>query len=173
MDARLEPLSEADFLTVSQLAGMIWRSHYTPIIGPAQVDYMLVGRYTPERLRLYLGANDRWMELLKLGEEAVGYLSYAHAAARDEMKLDQLYLLQQHRGKGLGALMMRRVESQARAQGRSVLILQVNKRNTEAIELYRKSGFVVREAAVFDIGGGYVMDDYVMAKSLSPAAAAP
>jgi GNAT superfamily N-acetyltransferase len=169
MDARLEALTESDFQALSQLATSIWRSHYTPIIGQAQVDYMLAGRYTPERLRLYLGASDRWMDLLKLDGALAGYCSYAYAPVAGEMKLEQLYLLQQHRGKGLGALMMHRVECQSRALGRSVLVLQVNKRNTASIEIYRKSGFVVREAAVFDIGGGFFMDDYVMAKSLAAA----
>lgn len=167
--ARLEPLSASDFETLARLAGTIWHSHYSAIIGPAQIDYMLAGRYTPDRLREYLGSSERWMELLKLGHEAVGYCSYTRSAVPGEMKLEQLYLLQQHRGKGLGAMMLRHVEAQARAQGLGVLMLQVNKRNTGAIELYRKSGFSVREAAIFDIGNGYYMDDYVMAKRLEPA----
>jgi len=168
--ARLEPLAESDFETLTRLAGTIWRSHYSAIVGPAQIEYMLAGRYTPDRLREYLGSSERWMELLKLDDETIGYCSYARSAVPGEMKLEQLYLLQQHRGKGLGAMMLRRVESQARSQGLGVLMLQVNKRNTGALELYRKSGFSVREAAVFDIGNGYYMDDYVMAKPLEPPA---
>ena len=46
------------------------------------------------------------------------------------------------------------------------MILQVNKRNTKAISSYRKYGFEVRSSTVDDIGGGYVMDDYVMEKLL-------
>ncbi len=46
------------------------------------------------------------------------------------------------------------------------MILQVNKRNANAINSYQKYGFVVREVTVDDIGHGYVMDDYVMEKKL-------
>jgi diamine N-acetyltransferase len=173
VQARLEPLTESDFEILARLAGTIWRSHYSAIVGAAQIDYMLAGRYTPDRLREYLGSSERWMELLKLGDEAIGYCSYTRSAVPGEMKLEQLYLLQQHRGKGLGAMMLRRVEAQARSQGLRVLMLQVNKRNTEALEVYRKAGFSVREAAVFDIGNGYYMDDYVMAKPLESAAVNP
>ncbi len=44
------------------------------------------------------------------------------------------------------------------------LWLQVNKRNTDAIGFYRSAGFEVIREAVMDIGGGFVMDDYLMAK---------
>ena len=173
--ARLDALTAADFETLARLAETIWRAHYTGIIGSAQVDYMLDGRYTPEKLRLYLGADDRWLMLLRIdsstGSRAVGYCSYALTDAHGEMKpgemkLEQLYLLPEYYGQGLGRLMMCHVEQQARARGCGTLMLQTNKRNEIAIAFYRKTGFTVREEAVFDIGNGFVMDDYVMEKAL-------
>ncbi len=178
--ARLDALTSADFETLARLAETIWRAHYTRIIGSAQIDYMLAGRYTPEKLRLYLNADDRWLMLLRIdspgGSRAVGYCSYALAddpgemkppeIKPSEMKLEQLYLLPELHGQGLGKLMLRHVEQQARVRGRRTLVLQTNKRNDIAIAFYRKAGFTVREEAVFDIGGGFVMDDYVMEKML-------
>ena len=178
--ARLDALTSADFETLARLAEAIWRSHYTRIIGSAQIDYMLAERYTPERLRQYLNADDRWLMLLRIdsptGTRAVGYCSYALAENPGEMKrpeikpremkLEQLYLLPELHGQGLGKLMLRHVEEQSSARGRSTLMLQTNKRNDIAIAFYRKAGFTVREEAVFDIGGGFVMDDYVMEKVL-------
>jgi ribosomal protein S18 acetylase RimI-like enzyme len=173
--ARLDALTAADFETLARLAETIWRAHYTGIIGSAQVDYMLDGRYTPEKLRLYLGADDRWLMLLRIDSSTrsrtVGYCSYALMDDHGEMKpggmkLEQLYLLPGYYGQGLGRLMMRHVEQQARARGCGTLMLQTNKRNEIAIAFYRKSGFTVREEAVFDIGNGFVMDDYVMEKTL-------
>jgi len=163
---RLDALTAADFRTLAQLAETIWRAHYTKIIGSAQVDYMLADRYTPEKLRLYLDADDRWLMLLRIDDRAVGYCSYALTENPGEMKLEQLYLLLELHGQGLGGLMLRHVEEQARAQGCRTLTLQVNKRNDIAVAFYRKAGFSVREEAVFDIGGGFVMDDYVMEKAL-------
>ena len=48
----------------------------------------------------------------------------------------------------------------------TTLILNVNKNNGQAIRAYEKRGFAIREAVVNDIGRGYVMDDYVMAKPI-------
>ncbi|MGQ5525555.1 GNAT family N-acetyltransferase [Chitinimonas sp. PSY-7] len=165
-DARLDALSETDFETVARLGNDIWRSHYAKMISMAQIDFMLAGRYAANKLRSYLDSDSRWMMLLRLADEPVGYCSYAHTEIPGELKLEQLYLLQEHKGKGLGGLMLRHVETQARKLGMRVLLLQVNKQNADAIAVYRKAGFTVREEAVFDIGGGYVMDDYVMEKVL-------
>ncbi len=165
-NARLAPITEADFETLARLGEAIWRLHYSKIISMEQIDYMLSGRYTAEKLRAYLNADDRWLELLWLDRRAVGYCSHAISSAPGEMKLEQLYLLEECRGKGLGGLMLRHVETRARARACRVLMLTVNKHNADSIAVYRKSGFAVREEAVFDIGNGYVMDDYVMEKVL-------
>jgi ribosomal protein S18 acetylase RimI-like enzyme len=82
------------------------------------------------------------------------------------LKIGQLYVLESHRGKGLGRFMLGYVESRARELGRHTLTLQVNKRNTGAIGFYRRAGFDVVREAVFDIGAGFVMDDFVMGKQV-------
>lgn len=164
--AALRDLTEADFTTLRTLGETIWRQHYSTIISMAQIDYMLVGRYSPEKLRAYLSAQDRWLKLLMVDGNSVGYCSYAFTEDVIEMKLEQLYLLAAFKRRGLGGLMLDHVESQARGFGQSSLMLTVNKHNIDSIAVYRQRGFTVREEAVFDIGNGYVMDDYVMHKSL-------
>lgn len=174
-NARLDAMTAADFEILARLAETIWRAHYTRIIDSAQIDYMLAERYTPEKLHLYLNADDRWLMLLRTdcptGSRAIGYCSYALTEnpgemKPSEMKLEQLYLLSELHGQGLGKSMLRHVEEQARVRGRRTLMLQTNKRNDIAIAFYRKAGFTVREEAMFDVGGGFVMDDYVMEKVL-------
>jgi diamine N-acetyltransferase len=165
-DIRLEPLTEADFSAVAALADVIWRGHYSSMISMAQIDYMLGGRYAPERLHAYVGSDVRWMWVLRVDAAPVGYCSCSLDESVDAMKLEQLYLLAEHKGRGLGGQMLRHVETHTRRQGRARLYLTVNKGNAVPIAIYRKSGFAIREEAVFDIGGGYVMDDYVMEKRL-------
>ena len=166
MDAVLDPLTDADFATVAALGETIWRGHYIGMISAEQVDYMLKGRYTPEKLRAYLGAADRWLRILRVDGRPVGYCSYALGPTPTELKLEQLYLLAELKGQGLGGLMLRNVEAEARRLGCRSLWLTVNKGNAASIAIYRKAGFTVREEAVFDIGNGFVMDDYVMEKRL-------
>jgi ribosomal protein S18 acetylase RimI-like enzyme len=168
----LTPVTEQDLAVLRELAGTIWRQHYAAIISPAQIDYMLAGRFSDDPLREHVQAADRWLELLRVGKRPVGYCGYELAgmdgdgSAAVDLKLGQLYLLESHRGMGLGWHMLRHVEARARELGRRVLWLQVNKKNAAAIEFYRSTGFEVIREAVFEIGGGFVMDDYVMAKQV-------
>ena len=171
-DRTLAPVTEPEFPVLRELADTIWRQHYAGIISAAQIDYMLAGRFTDEALRTHMQAADKWLELLRVSGTPVGYCGYELASidgeerAAADMKLGQLYVLESHRGMGLGRFMLGHIEGRARELGRRLLWLQVNKRNTGAIGFYRAAGFEVIRDAVFEIGGGFVMDDYVMAKGV-------
>lgn len=171
-DVTLVPVTEPDFPVLCELAGVIWRRHYVGIIPAAQIDFMLAKRLTDEALRKHVRAADRWLEVLRASDTPVGYCGYELAGmdgdgpTQTAMKLGQLYVLESHRGMGLGRFMLRHVEARAHELGRGSLWLQVNKRNTGAIGFYRSAGFEVIRDAVFEIGGGFVMDDYVMAKQV-------
>ena len=173
-DVTLASVTEPDFPVLRELAGTIWRQHYAGIISAAQIDFMLAGRFSDEVLGEHVLAADRWLELLRVSGTPVGYCGYELAEIDSDssepsppaMKLGQLYVLESHRGMGLGRFMLGHIESRARELGREKLWLQVNKKNTGAIAFYRAAGFEVIREAVFDIGGGFVMDDYVMAKQV-------
>lgn len=173
-DATLTPTTEPEFPVLRELAGTIWRQHYAEIISAAQIEYMLAGRFTDVALRKHRQAADRWLELLRVSGKPVGYCGYELADIDSDskepspatMKLGQLYVLESLRGMGLGRFMLGHIESRASGLGREKLWLQVNKENTGAIGFYRVAGFEVVREAVFEIGGGFVMDDYVMAKRL-------
>jgi ribosomal protein S18 acetylase RimI-like enzyme len=170
----LTPVTEPDFAVLRELAGTIWRQHYAEIVSAAQIDYMLAARFGDEALRMHIQAADRWLELLRVSGAPVGYCGCELAGMDGDgnevttaaMKLGQLYVLESHRGTGLGRFMLGHIERRARDLGRYVLWLQVNRRNTAAIAFYRAAGFEVVREAVFEIGSGFMMDDYVMAKEM-------
>lgn len=164
--ATLRPVTESDFDMLMALARDIWLERYVPIVGQAQVDYVLEMRFTTDHLRRYIGSSERWLDILSVQEEPVGYCSYALTDVPHEIKLEQLYLKPSLHGQGLGGLMVRHVIARAVALDRTVMMLHVNKKNHDAIAVYRKMGFTVREEARFDIGQGFVMDDYIMEKHL-------
>jgi ribosomal protein S18 acetylase RimI-like enzyme len=45
--------------------------------------------------------------------------------------------------------------------------LTVNRKNVQAINFYFSQGFRIDHAEDFDIGSGYVMNDFVMVKTYS------
>lgn len=161
--------TEADFPVIAALAGRIWRTCFGDLISPAQLEYMLAWRYTPEAMQAATADGAMRYLLAEVDGRPVGYAADGAGAAPREWKLHQLYVVPEQQGAGLGRALMAAVEERARRHGATTLVLTVNKRNERARRIYERAGFTVREAKVFDIGGGFVMDDYVMAKALTPA----
>jgi len=172
-DVTLVPLAEEDFTELRELAGTIWRQHYTAIISAAQVEFMLESRFSDDALRVQLQAAESWLEVLRASGAPVGYCAYELANLVGDgsqaagMKLAQLYVRSSQRRQGLGRAMLHHVEHRSRELGREELWLQVNKRNTASIAFYRAAGFDIVREAVLEIGGGFVMDDYLMAKRVA------
>jgi diamine N-acetyltransferase len=159
--ARREQLSE-----IAALAGVVWRAHYPGIISPAQIEYMLARMYDVSVMRRELESGIAYERLLVDGALR-GFASYGAAPeASDELKLYKLYIHPDGQRQGFGTLLLRHVESVARARGCNTVTLTVNRKNATAIAAYRKHGFTIRESIVTDIGGEFVMDDHVMAKQV-------
>ena len=169
LDVRILPLREEDIPDLVRLARDIWYAHYPSIITVEQIEYMLDQRYRPEIIRTQLASNSAWWDKLLLDGVMVAFASYEVGGHADAMKLDKLYVRYDLRGRGYGSLLMRHVEERARARRTARLYLQVNKNNSSAIDAYLRNGFTVTEAVKFDIGRGFIMDDYVMSKALAAA----
>jgi len=156
----------ADAAAVSALAREIWLPHYAAIISRAQIEYMLAQRYDPEIIRAELASGDAWWDKLLVNGLMTGFSCCFLTENAGGMKLDKLYVHHHHQRQGYGGMLLDRVLGIARAQGCTTLTLAVNKHNPIAIAAYRKYGFRIAESVVKDIGGGFVMDDYIMVKDV-------
>ena len=63
--------------------------------------------------------------------------------------------------------MLARVLANAAAGGAREVHLRVNKANRRAIAAYERAGFRLDRPDVRDIGGGFVMDDFIYVRSLA------
>lgn len=163
-EVRIAALAAADVDNVCALAGEIWHAHYPAIISVAQIEYMLAQRYSPAVVREELQRGDLWWDQLRVNGDMAGFASYF--LTRGEMKLDKLYVHPGHQRRGYGGMLLDRAVTIARAYGCDTLALAVNKHNRNAIAAYEKHGFRIADSIVKDIGGGFVMDDYVMRKDV-------
>jgi GNAT superfamily N-acetyltransferase len=159
--------AEADLPAISELAGVIWRASYPGIITMEQIDYMLGRMYAPDVLRDEIRFQGIRYDCLFVDGNMAGFTSYGPASEPGVTKLHKLYLLPELHGRGWGSRLLQHAEREVRRHGSRRLILAVNKHNTKAIAAYQRNGFVVAESVVTDIGGGFVMDDFVMAKELA------
>ena len=163
----IRPARHDEIPAVQRLARVIWHAHYPGIITVPQIDYMLARGYAADVLESLLGRTDAGLELAIVEGEPVAFAAWYGTDDPGEAKLEKLYVLQSHQRLGLGGRLIRHVAQLARTIGATTLVLNVNKGNVQAIRAYESHGFAIRAAVVVDIGGGFVMDDYVMAMPLA------
>jgi diamine N-acetyltransferase len=155
----------ADIPLLRTLAQTIWRACYPAIISIEQIEFMLEWMYSEEQIRGEMDRGVAW-EIIELGEQGpIGFISY-QLEADSRVKLNKLYILPDFQRRGIGRHAMSHVLERARSLGGTSVWMQVNKRNHAAVAAYQRAGFAIDKEAVFDIGGGYVMDDFLMSKPL-------
>ncbi len=167
MRSQIVRATEADLPAISELAGVIWHACYPGIITVEQIDYMLTRMYALDTMRDEIRSQRIRYDCLFVDGKMAGFASYGPTSEPGVKKLHKLYLLPESHGCGWGSRLLQHVELEVRHFGARRLILSVNKRNARAIAAYRRNGFAIAESVVSDIGGGFVMDDFIMAKELT------
>ncbi len=148
---------------ISELAQAIWHPTYAAILSKDQIEFMLEDMYSLKALKEKLDAG-RMFYLAYEGEKAVGYIALTALSEQSVLRIESLYLLPETQGKGFGKQLIDFAAEKALNEKLRVLELNVNRGNKAQL-FYKKQGFIiVREV---DIPyHGYVLDDYVMQKSL-------
>ena len=162
-DLEIRKATSSDLFVIEELAKMIWREHYTPIIGPNQVEYMLANFQSVAVMQEQIDNGYNYYLMIYRGEP-VGYLAIRKDA--DAVFLSKIYVLKDYRGKGIAGTTMDFVVSESKKAGLGLIRLTVNKNNTGSIHAYEKMGFQNMGSVVTEIGEGYVMDDFVMEKKI-------
>jgi ribosomal protein S18 acetylase RimI-like enzyme len=165
-DVSIVPLRATDVPALAMLAREIWRAHYPGIISRAQIEYMLAERYDEAVICKELEAADLWWDVLKQNGRMAAYTSYGLTDVAGEMKIDKLYVHPQAQRQGYGGRLIHHVAAVAARRGCRRLTLAVNRHNPPAIAAYHKHGFHIARTSVRNIGGGFVMDDYIMVREM-------
>jgi len=150
--------SKEDISITARLAHQIWTEHYVPIIGQAQVDYML-DKFQSQHAIAEQIAGDYQYYLIEDEGSPVGYIAVVPQPDRT-MLLSKIYVQKQSRCRGLGKAAIKFAEQLCRESNITTLWLTVNKHNSRSIEWYQRVGFTNTGPIVTDIGAGFIMDDF-------------
>jgi len=158
--------SASDIPLIKELAEKIWPEAYEGIISAAQIKYMLHLIYSEEALSAQMSKGDRFIFAVHENTH-VGFASFSKKSdtASQIFRLHKLYVLPRQHAQGIGSFLLDHLIQESKKAGATQLELNVNKFNP-AKTFYEKKGFYILREEVLDIGGGYVMDDYVMIKSI-------
>lgn len=105
-------------------------------LSPEVLDRMIPGLQQHPTTRVFLAVE---------GEQSVGvavcFVGFSTFAGRPLVNIHDIAVAASHRGRGIGRLLLERVESEARQIGCCKLTLEVRSDNDRALGLYRSFGF--------------------------------
>lgn len=153
--------TEKDIPTIQDLAKRSWNFAYANILQQEQIDYMLDLMYSDDAIGIQLENPNFQYYLIKEDGLFSGFIGFEFHQEPETTKLHRIYFLRGAQGKGFGKKALEFVINEAKKANDIRVTLTVNK-NNQAQNFYRSQGFKIYDEAIFDIGNGYVMDDYLM-----------
>lgn len=158
MNTIIRPATTEDIQLINDMAQIAFRTTYREMLSPEQIDYMMDWMYSLPSLEKQMAQGHSYF-LAYLNEAPCGYISI------EGNKLQKLYVLPDHQGKGLGKVLFEYATAHLRSKGAKSMILNVN-RDNKAVEFYKKMGMSILSRGDFHIGSGYYMNDYIMSLDL-------
>jgi len=152
--------TDKEICDVATLANEIWHQHFIPIIGEAQVEYMV------EKFQSYPAISKQIHEdgyeyfRIYLGDVFAGYMG-VHAE-EDALFLSKLYIKESCRGNRLATHALNYLIQICKERRLKKIWLTCNKYNNNTLAVYDHLGFKITDEQVADIGNGFVMDDYIL-----------
>lgn len=150
---------------IADLAKVIWNEHFTPIIGKDQVDYMVEKFQSYPALKEQISEGYEYYQIFS-GGEFCGYTGI-HPGEDNRLFLSKLYLKKESRGHHLATGAFSFLKEICRERGYSAIWLTCNKHNDNSLGVYRHFGLEIVDTQEADIGGGFIMDDYIMEYKIS------
>lgn len=141
------------------MAEEIWHEYFPALISEEQIDYML------EKFLSF----DSIFEQIQNGYECFllihDYTFAGFAGVHEEngsLFLSKLYIHKDFRGNGISSKVMKNLIELCKVRSLDKIWLTCNRGNESALAIYKHFGFIQTREQVSDIGGGFVMDDYIL-----------
>jgi GNAT superfamily N-acetyltransferase len=180
-----EVRNDEDIKRLATMADEIWHEYWPSIIGAAQTDYMVETFQSAEALTNDLRHHGYRYWIIEDTERNVkGFTGAAverigstandpatRSTAVDErwphrLFISKIYLYAAERGRHYASRVIEFYEQLCIDEGLPAMYLTVNRNNNLGIRAYEGRGFTNIEETDTDIGKGFVMTDYVMAKEI-------
>lgn len=181
-----EVRSDKDIQRLASMADEIWHEYWPAIIGTAQTDYMVETFQSVEALTNDIRHHGYRYWILEdaegnpkgftgavverrdatASEDSASHSTVVDERWPDRLFISKIYLYAAERGQHYASRVIEFYEQLCFDEGLSALYLTVNRSNKLGIRAYEGRGFLNIEETDTDIGGGFVMTDYVMAKEI-------
>ena len=152
--------TEEQIKELCSLAKEIWNEYSICFISQEQIDYMLEKFQSEQVVKGQINFQNYQYYFMEEDGENIGY--FAVQKQKDNLFLSKIYIKKDFRGKGFARkAFTNAIIPIARELELPKITLTVNKYNFASIMVYEKLGFDRADSKEFDIGNGYIMDDYI------------
>lgn len=151
--------SDDQIRQTAEIANEIWHQHFSSILSTEQIDYMVEKFQSYPALKNQIDSGYEYYAFIIDGVQA-GYFGICEKPD-NTLFLSKLYLKKEYRGNSYASKAFEFIKNIGRQNGNTMVWLTVNKYNDSSIAVYKHWGMEIIRDEVTDIGGGFVMDDYV------------
>ena len=159
---------------LAELAAQIWFEYWPEHIGRAQTEYMVEQFQSFDAITRDMAEHgyEYWFICAQDDddpdtEHVVGYTGGHPEPETDRFFISKIYLKSDERGKHYASRVFEFYTQLCIERGFSAMYLTVNKYNELAIRAYVGKGFETIDSVETDIGEGFIMDDFVMQKTVT------
>ncbi len=172
-DIRLRSAVPADAPALALVAGATFLETFANIIAGPDIVAHVAANNSAEKFGGWIGdAESRlWIAERKATAAPIGYALLTTpdlpdiVTGADDAELKRIYILSRYHGGGLAGRMMEAVVAEAKAMGKTRLLLGVYAANDRALAFYRKQGFEIVGDRRFQVGAA-LFEDKIMARGL-------
>lgn len=151
----------ADIPGLIDLAKEIWLPTFSVYFSESELNSLFAGMYNSKKISSDIQDPQYAYYIVEdSAQKRVGY--FATAIKSDYLKLDKIYVSPILQGQGIGRWIFEEIVQQAQDNKLVSIRLNVNRRNTPAINFYKKLGFQIIRSEDIPGPNGFVYDDFVM-----------
>ena len=155
----------SDHVIIERLAKEILHEVYDPILPTEHTDFFLNRFQSVQAIKNQINNKNYFYYLLNFNDKSVGYLGIQKL--NNKLVLSKIYILKSYRGKKIGKAALEFVNKFAINNNSEKIELTVNQQNLNTIDIYKRSGYKIRESVLNSFDDGYSVKDYIMEKYLT------
>lgn len=160
-------VTDEQITNLAFIADTVWHEWFQTILSLEQIDYMVQKFQSFQAMKEQITKEGYEYYFLNVNGINVGYIGIHVEPDTGKLFLSKIYILKSFRGHRYASEAFEFLEGMCQGLNLNSIYLTVNKYNENSINVYTKRGFQNIKAQITDIGNGYVMDDYVMEKTVS------
>jgi len=159
-------VSKEQISAVAAIATEIWHEHFISILTLGQIDYMVEKFQSVPAMTDQVKNQGYQYSMIMLNGTIIGYCGIREEEEEKSLFLSKLYIHKEYRGHGYASSAFQFMIDLCKKKGYQKIWLTVNRFNDNTIKVYEKKGFIKMRTQIADIGNGFVMDDYIMEKTI-------